>query len=87
MAVVASSTVCPALEYVTHGHYIESIRGAAVPHPLSIYGTFHAGLTGGIQMRKGVSFIAGLFVLCIMAGPAFAWYPSTEVVELGTATW
>ena len=22
-----------------------------------------------------------------MAGPALAWYPSTAVVELGTATW
>lgn len=38
-------------------------------------------------MRKGVFFIAGFMALGILAGPALAWYPSTEVVELGTATW
>ncbi len=42
---------------------------------------------GGFQMRKSVLFIAGLFVLGIMTGPVLAWYPSTETVELGTATW
>ena len=38
-------------------------------------------------MRKSVLFIAGLCVLGIVAGPVFAWYPSTEIVELATATW
>jgi hypothetical protein len=38
-------------------------------------------------MRKGVFFIAGFMALSMMAGPALSWYPSTETVELGTATW
>jgi hypothetical protein len=38
-------------------------------------------------MKRSTRFLANLMVLCVLAGPALAWYPSTTEVELGTATW
>ena len=38
-------------------------------------------------MKKSTHFLVRVMVLCIVAGPALAWYPSTTQVELGTATW
>jgi hypothetical protein len=38
-------------------------------------------------MTKSTHFLPGVLVLCLLAAPALAWYPSTSEVELGTATW
>jgi hypothetical protein len=38
-------------------------------------------------MKRSSRILVGVTVLCILAGPALAWYPSTAPVELGTATW
>jgi len=38
-------------------------------------------------MKGKIQFLAKVMVLCLLAGPAFGWYPSTTTVELGTATW
>lgn len=38
-------------------------------------------------MNRSTQFLAGMVVLCFLAGPALAWYPSTVQIEWGTATW
>jgi hypothetical protein len=38
-------------------------------------------------MKRGMQFLASVTVLCVLTGPAIAWYPSTAPVEFGTATW
>ena len=38
-------------------------------------------------MTRKTHFLPIVLVLCILATPALAWYPSTTEVELGTATW
>jgi hypothetical protein len=38
-------------------------------------------------MKNRLLFPAAIMLLGLLAAPALAWYPSTETVELGTATW
>jgi len=38
-------------------------------------------------MKRSIQFILGAMVLCLLAGSALAWYPSTVQIEWGTATW
>ena len=38
-------------------------------------------------MNRRSKFLANVMILCFLAGPTLAWYPSTTTVELGTATW
>lgn len=38
-------------------------------------------------MKGSKKYLASAMVLCFLAGPALAWYPSTTTVELGSATW
>lgn len=38
-------------------------------------------------MKRSIQFLSCAMILCILTGPALAWYPSTCEIELGTATW